>query len=164
MPYQARFRHWTKRTPSLPMGSCPSSFGNIKCQQANRMSIQWTSKSLLYPSHIRWVHILFLQVSGALVLFSSTGNELLVPPSHHRVPAGPLECSQGPWKGSGARVTCSPKYATSKANCSRILSSSLMPLPLSPAGLAGVVFLACLSLFRLSSIFRTEFRTSDTVS
>lgn len=83
-----------------------------------------------------------------------------------RVPVSPLG-TLGPGlralDGRRAPVTCSPRCATSKASCSLILSSSLMPPP-GPAAWAGVDFRACLSRFRLSSTFLTDCRTSDTVS
>lgn len=59
--------------------------------------------------------------------------------------------------------TCSPRYSTSKASCRRILLSSVGP-PVVPVVLVVTVFLACFSLFKLSSIFFTELKTSDMVS
>ena len=60
--------------------------------------------------------------------------------------------------------TCSPRYSTSSASCSRILLSSVGP-PFAPAEEVVVApFLACFNRFRLSSIFLTELSTSDIVS
>lgn len=102
---------------------------------------------------------------GVQIFFSSTGNGPSAasrgvhpePPGTHRMQF------QSPRIWRWLPVTCSPKYSTSKASCSLILSSSLMPPP-DPPGLGEVVFRACLSLFKLSSIFLTECRMSDTVS
>lgn len=156
------FRHWTERTPPLPTGSRPSSSGNRSTSEPTECQFPGLTESA-FPFSYHWVHSLFLKRLGPW-------SSLLAPERTFGLSQSlPGACwapgmQPGPWKGSGARVTCSPKYATSKASCSRILSSSLMPPPLRPAGLAGVALLACLSLFRLSSIFLTEFRTSDTVS
>lgn len=60
--------------------------------------------------------------------------------------------------------TCSPRYSTSSASCSRILLSSVGP-PFAPAEeVALAPFLACFNRFKLSSIFLTELSTSDMVS
>lgn len=151
-------------------GHSPSGFGNMNASEPRGCQFPGPQKvCLFFLMFPRGPSSSFKRL-GPWPSFPAPGMDSRFLPASLGSGAPPAGCralgmwSQAPWKDGGARVTCSPKYATSKANCSLILSSSLMPPPLGPAGVAGAVLLACFSLFRLSSIFLTEFRTSDTVS